>query len=787
MKSSALIDSGNARPDRRVVDIASRKPHADGIRVLVQTTVDDARDRATFRDGLLARPAVSSPKFFYDRQGSALFEAICELDEYYPTRVEARIFEAHRSAIAASLPVRSQWIDLGCGDGLKARGWLTPARVARYVGVDIAEPWLRSALESLVATLATNETALPIEVMGVVADFTRPFDLHDTIAERPDQPPVFFYPGSSIGNFVHGDARAFLASVRDHIERHPAADHGRLLIGIDLVKDRETLRAAYDDAIGVTAAFNRNVLRVANRLLDADFRPGRLRAPRDLRRGVRPNRDATRVEPPADGADRRRRAGVRRRRVDRDRVLAQVHGGRLRGAAAVGGLRRRRATAMLVGRTAPLRRLRRGARVSSVPVSWSGRQAALRSDYRLVRGASVAIADGLSAEDCMIQSMPDASPVKWHLAHLTWFFETFVLEPAIGPGYVPFDPSFRTLFNSYYVGIGERHPRAERGLISRPSLEVVYAYRQAIDDRVDALLGTTGLSDALLDVIELGLHHEQQHQELILTDLKHHLWKNPSRPVYRPAPPASAATARPGTTFVDRPEGIALIGADADGFAFDNERPRHRVWLAPFAMASRPVTCGEYLRFIDAGGYAQPEWWLSDGWDTQTREGWQAPLYWESSDDGWTIFTLNGPRTLEHDEPVAHVSYYEADAYARWAGARLPTEAEWECVAATPGSVPDGAHLYDGVHVHPRPADAVKTSLYGDVWQWTQSAYLPYPGFATAPGAVGEYNGKFMVNQMVLRGGSCATPVGHVRASYRNFFPPQTRWQFSGIRLARDL
>ena len=311
----------------------------------------------------------------------------------------------------------------------------------------------------------------------------------------------------------------------------------------------------------------------------------------------------------------------------------------------------------------------------------------------------------------------------------------------------------------------------------------MYAYRRAIDERVDTLLRTTDLSDALLDVVELGLHHEQQHQELILTDLKHHLWKNPARPAYRASTTSSETGPRRETTFVERPEGIALIGAEAGGFAFDNERPRHRVWLAPYAIASRPVTCGEYLRFVRAGGYAQPEWWLSDGWDTRSREGWEAPLYWESSNGEWTVFTLNGPCPLSSDEPVAHVSYYEADAYARWAGVRLPTEAEWECVAGTLGTVPNDAHLYDGVHVHPRAGGG----MYGDVWQWTQSAYLPYPGFATAPGAVGEYNGKFMINQMVLRGGSCATPIGHVRSSYRNFFPAQTRWQFSGIRLARDL
>jgi ergothioneine biosynthesis protein EgtB len=419
--------------------------------------------------------------------------------------------------------------------------------------------------------------------------------------------------------------------------------------------------------------------------------------------------------------------------------------------------------------------------------SQPGRQATLLAEYRRVRGLTVAMTDGLTAEDCLVQSMADASPVKWHLAHLTWFFETFVLEPSIGGMYVPFDPAFRVLFNSYYVGVGERHPRAERGLISRPSLDRVFAYRQAVDERVGMLLESRDLPAAMLDVIELGLHHEHQHQELILTDLKHHFWKNPTRPVYR-AVAAVPVGAIPAMTFIERPEGVAQIGAGDEGFAFDNERPRHRVWLAPFAVASRAVTCGEYLAFIEDGGYERPELWLSDGWDARMREGWQAPLYWERRGGDWSVFTLNGTKTLARDEPVAHVSYYEADACARWAEARLPTEAEWECVAETLGAaIPTDSHLYDGTHVHPRRADDDAPRLYGDVWQWTSSAYLPYPGFATAPGAVGEYNGKFMINQMVLRGGSCATPAGHLRASYRNFFPAQTRWQFSGIRLARDL
>ena len=407
----------------------------------------------------------------------------------------------------------------------------------------------------------------------------------------------------------------------------------------------------------------------------------------------------------------------------------------------------------------------------------ASRRQTLFDAFQRVRATTVAMTESLSAEDCMLQSMPDASPVKWHLAHVTWFFETFVLEAARrsivgqtgGQKYEPFDPAFRVLFNSYYVGVGERHPRAERGMISRPTLESVFEYRNAIDERIEALMTSCEVDARLLDVIELGLHHEQQHQELILTDLKHHLWKNPLRPAYRTKLDDARGSSAPlsPVRFIERPEGIAQIGADAEGFAFDNERPRHRVWLTSFAIAQRPVTCGEYLRFIEDGGYARPELWLSDGWDARSREGWEAPLYWErereNHDSGWQVFTLDGMRPVAPDEPVAHVSYYEADAYARWAHARLPTEAEWECAAQTMR----GAH--------------------GGVWEWTQSAYLPYPGFRAAEGTVGEYNGKFMINQMVLRGGSCATPVGHMRSSYRNFFPPQARWQFSGLRVAKDL
>ena len=412
----------------------------------------------------------------------------------------------------------------------------------------------------------------------------------------------------------------------------------------------------------------------------------------------------------------------------------------------------------------------------------------LLAAFTATRQQTDALAEGLSAEDCMLQSMPDASPVKWHLAHTTWFFETFVLERAV-PGHRCVDPAYRQLFNSYYVGVGERHPRPERGLLSRPSLKEVQHYRRTVEQQVAALLQLPALKDDIAALIELGIHHEQQHQELILTDLKHHFSRNPMAPAYRPES-ATAPSPDRSITQVRLEGGAVEIGHAGSGFCFDNELPRHLVWLAPFALASRLVTNAEYLAFIEDGGYERPELWLSDGWDTRTREGWAAPLYWRQPASGgaWQVYTLHGLRPLEAREPVCHVSYYEAEAYARWAGARLPTEAEWEAAAqqtAPTTAASRGAMLDDG-RFHPRaaPAGDGLVQMYGDVWEWTQSAYLPYPGFRPAEGAVGEYNGKFMINQMVLRGGSCATPASHIRASYRNFFPPQARWQFSGIRLA---
>jgi len=414
--------------------------------------------------------------------------------------------------------------------------------------------------------------------------------------------------------------------------------------------------------------------------------------------------------------------------------------------------------------------------------------------FRATRRATEDLARPLSAEDCGLQSMPEASPTKWHLAHTSWFFETFVLAGV--PGYRSFHPAYRALFNSYYNAVGDRHARPARGLLSRPSLDEVLAYRRHVDEAM-----ARALDGAAAALVVLGLHHEQQHQELILTDIKHAFWMNPLRPSYAPAPAERVVGDGADTPLAwrERAGGTVEIGApapDATGepFAFDNEYPRHAQLLRPYALASRLVTCGEYRAFIADGGYRRPELWLSDGWDAAQAGGWTAPLYWEQRDgEPWSL-TLAGMQPVRAAEPVSHVSYYEADAYARWAEARLPTEAEWEAAAtrAAPAAAAGVPNLLETSWLRPLPAapaaaGAEIVQLFGDVWEWTQSPYTPYPGFRAAAGAVGEYNGKFMCNQMVLRGGSCLTPRTHVRASYRNFFPPAARWQMSGIRLARDV
>ena len=383
---------------------------------------------------------------------------------------------------------------------------------------------------------------------------------------------------------------------------------------------------------------------------------------------------------------------------------------------------------------------------------------ALLAAYEAVRRHSEALAAPLSAEDQNIQSMPDASPTKWHLAHTTWFFEAVVLAK-FDAGYKPFDPAFGFLFNSYYEGLGPRHPRPQRGLLSRPSVAEIMAYRQHVDTAMALLIA--GKAEDVASLVTLGLHHEQQHQELILTDILHAFSTNPLLPSYATRAPAGSRSAV-AMSWIDHAGGTVAIGHEGNGFAFDNEGPRHAVLLHPFRIASRPVSNGEYLKFIDDGGYRRPEFWLSDGWSFVKREALNAPLYWFGDTSGWRQFSLHGCHALEEQAPVTHVSFYEAAAYAAWAGARLPTEFEWETAAPQMGG-------------------------QGEVWEWTRSSYDPYPGYRAFEGDVAEYNGKFMSGQMVLRGGSSATPPGHSRPSYRNFFPPSARWQFSGIRLAGDL
>jgi ergothioneine biosynthesis protein EgtB len=407
---------------------------------------------------------------------------------------------------------------------------------------------------------------------------------------------------------------------------------------------------------------------------------------------------------------------------------------------------------------------------------------ALRRRYAAVRSAGLALAAPLSDADMTVQSMPDASPAKWHLAHTTWFFETFVLLPALA-GYRPFDEAYSYLFNSYYEAVGPRHARPRRGLLSRPTRDEVLSYRGHVDAAVTALLMTDCPPHAAA-LIELGLNHEEQHQELFLTDLLHLFAQNPLKPEYRPLKPAPRPPEAP-PQWVAFEGGLHAVGHQGEGFAFDCEGPRHQVYLEPFRLRSHPVTNGEWMAFIADGGYRDPLLWLSDGWATAEAEGWAAPLYWENRDGEWWSMTLCGMQPVDETAPVSHVSQYEADAFAAWAGGRLPGECEWEHAAR---SLPASGHFRENGFLRPvaPEGDTPLVGMFGDVWEWTRSAYAPYPGFRSKAGAVGEYNGKFMSGQYVLKGGSCATPQGHVRASYRNFFHPAKRWQFSGLRLAAD-
>jgi ergothioneine biosynthesis protein EgtB len=421
-------------------------------------------------------------------------------------------------------------------------------------------------------------------------------------------------------------------------------------------------------------------------------------------------------------------------------------------------------------------------RESGNPVLTAG-ELVLTETYQGIRETSLRCCAPLTVEDHSLQAMPDASPAKWHLAHTTWFFETFLLADYL-PGYRAFHPAFRSLFNSYYNAVGERPLRALRHTLTRPALDEVHAYRRHVDEAMVRLLSRE-LPAEVIELVTLGLNHEQQHQELILTDVKYGLAANPLRPSYRQAPSnrSSSAETAPALRWHSFPEGVYPVGFGGDEFAFDNERPRHNVFLAPFRLASRLMTNGEYLQFMREGGYETATLWLSDGWDCVQAHQWRAPLYWEKRDGEWWHYALDGMQTVDLEEPVCHVSFYEADAFARWAGARLATEFEWEVASR---SVALAGNFLDSDVLHPQLAHDNNglSQMFGDVWEWTASAYLPYPGFRPAVGAVGEYNGKFMSNQMVLRGGSCATPESHIRRTYRNFFPPHARWQFMGIRLA---
>jgi ergothioneine biosynthesis protein EgtB len=414
--------------------------------------------------------------------------------------------------------------------------------------------------------------------------------------------------------------------------------------------------------------------------------------------------------------------------------------------------------------------------------------ATLLEAYRRVRHQTESLCEPLATEDYVVQTMPDVSPTKWHIAHTSWFFETFVLSEGVG-GYVPHREEFGYLFNSYYNAVGPMHHRPERGFLSRPTVEEVLAYRRHVDRSMETFLtgGDPARVAALAPVVVIGLNHEQQHQELILTDLKHVFSRNPLLPAYRTLEAAPATELAPHA-WIDHPEGLREIGHPGPGFAFDNEYPRHRQFLEGFRIGSRPVANAEYLAFMEDGGYERPELWLSDGWRTIQEEGWRAPLHWIERDGTWFEFTLGGLRRPVSAAPVCHVSHYEADAYATWAGRRLPTEAEWE-IAAAP--VPVEGNFLESGRLHPAPAasppEGEPVQMMGDVWEWTRSSYEPYPGFRAPAGALGEYNGKFMSAQVVLRGGSCVTPVSHIRKTYRNFFPPHSRWQFSGIRLAADV
>jgi dimethylhistidine N-methyltransferase len=749
------------------------------------------------RVGLTAQPKSLPSRWLYEGAGSELFEEITRLEEYYPTRTEREILARHADRIARLTGARTV-IELGSGTSEKTRLLLDAidedGGLCAFVAVDVAEPILSCAVDELAERYPTAA------VSSLVADFNQ-----DLAALPGTHSRLVVFLGGTIGNLDPTERHQLLTRLGELLD-----DGEHLLVGTDLVKDPARLLAAYDDPAGVTAAFEKNALAVINDGLGADFDLD------DFAYVARWNPETNVIEMSLcslvsqeitiaelglsvhfdQGEELRTEisakfelAGVRKELASTGFVTVD----QWQDQAGDYGLTLVRRVRSGTGLNAPRRPRRMSLGLQNVPEpSVSG--------YRRVRAATEALAQSLSAEDQTVQSMPDVSPTKWHRGHVTWFFEQFVLLPH-QPGYRPVDERYQYLFNSYYEGAGPRHPRAERGLLSRPGAGEVAGYRQAVDEGIETLLADP--SPEVCSLVELGLHHEQQHQELLLMDIKHVLGANPLNPAYlRDAQSgdsrtADRRTARRSLRWISHPGGVVETGAPglaarglldfSGGFSFDNETPRHRVWLEPFAIADRLVTAGEWLEFMADGGYKRANLWLSDGWAVNQVEARRAPLYWSEGAEGWEIFTLNGRQPLDPDLPVVHLSYYEADAFARWAGARLPTEFEWEAIAATappPETRP--------IALHPRRAVVEDGSvhvcqLYGEAWQWTSSAYLPYPRFDPLVGIIGEYNAKFMVGQQVVRGSATITAPGHARATYRNFFSPAARWAFTGVRLARDV
>ncbi|MGB7103704.1 MAG: ergothioneine biosynthesis protein EgtB [Acidimicrobiales bacterium] len=742
----------------------------------------------------LGSPSKSLPsRWLYEGAGSDLFEQITELDEYYPTRVERAILAEHATEIVL-MSGASTVVELGSGSSEKTEllldAFYEADRLDAFVALDTAEQTLRDSVDEL--AVRYPRTA----VSGVVAD------INTELSSMPDGPErLLVFLGGTIGNFAPAERSRLLTRFADLL-----GDGEHLLLGTDLVKDQARLLAAYDDPQGVTAAFEKNVLEVINANLGADFDLDRFKyvarwdAQAELIDMALRSLGAQDVSIPSlelsvhfdDGEEVRTEISAKfhLEGVTRELTLAGFRVvGQWQDAAGDFAL-------TLAQRVTRLPSSARRREEEGSDVKLNGSPTASAESYREVRAATEALARQLSAEDQTIQSMPDVSPTKWHLGHVTWFFEQFALLPH-RTDYRAIDDSYLYLFNSYYEGAGRRHARPDRGLLSRPGVVEIKAYRQSVDEAMESFL-VAGASQEVSALVELGLHHEQQHQELILMDIKHVLGVNPLAPNYaaeRFVPDAGRSTQSLG--WVTHRGGLVEIGADSPtndtgsmdftcGFVFDNEAPRHQVWLEPFALADRLVTAGEWLEFMEDGGYERATLWLADGWAVNQAERREAPLYWSRGSDGWEVFTLNGRRPLRMDEPVVHVSYYEADAFARWAGARLPTEAEWEAVAST-APLPE----LKPVTLHPRPAGPRRYAgeprqLFGETWQWTSSAYLPYPRFEPLKGLVGEYNVKFMVGQHVLRGSASITPSGHARATYRNFFPPGARWPFTGVRLASD-